>query len=65
MWNATQNYQLYLYKVFIECVSTVDEKMGFISYSNLLTHFQDLVIPKIIDIMIPYFLGIEERLDIQ
>ena len=38
----------------------VDYDMGYISYRLMVYNFQDNAIPMICDVLMPYFYGIEE-----
>ena len=41
-------FKLFLYKNFIEVISIVDNDMEFVPYRNLVTSFQDKMIPMIL-----------------
>lgn len=53
-------FKLYLLKCFVDAVEVVDYDMGYISYRLMVYNFQDNAIPMICDVLMPYFYGIEE-----
>lgn len=48
-------YRLYLWSLFIETVSVVDNDLTFLVYRSMVYNFQEFVIPEIMDSLLPYF----------
>lgn len=59
-----QKYRLYLWSLFIETVSVVDNELTFLVYRSMVYNFQQIVIPEIMDTLLPYFNSVREEIEI-
>ena len=57
-------FKLYLWKIFIETVSEIDTKLGFMEYRNLVYTFQEDVIPVMFDDLMPYFHAVRSNIEV-
>ena len=53
-------YRLYLWKLFIQTVSIVDNNITFLNYRTLVYNFQEHIIPLIMDTLLPFFKSVKE-----
>jgi hypothetical protein len=62
--NPDPRYKLYLWKIFIETVSEIDSKLGFMEYRNLVYCFQEEVIPIVFEDLMPYFSSVRSNIEV-
>lgn len=57
-------FKLFLYKNFIDVVSTIDDKLEFIEYRTLINSVQEKMIPIFIRELYPYFISVTDHMQI-
>lgn len=57
-------FKLFLYKNFIDAVSTIDDKLEFIEYRTLINSVQEKMIPIFIRELYPYFISVTDHMQI-
>ena len=57
--------RLYLWINFIEEVSEIDRALTFLDYRSLVYTFQELIIPVMMDHLLPFFQSVKEQIEIK
>lgn len=58
------HYRLYLYYRFIESVAFIDNEMNYVDYRTMLTNFENSFIPRIFEVLSPFFINISDTIDV-
>lgn len=55
-------YKLYIWINFMEEVSTIDRDISFLEYRSMIYSFQELIIPNVMDDLLPFFQSVKEEI---